>query len=189
LVRSLLRGWRAGEGGWHWIRAHAPKVRRVWIFLDASRSTGGGGSLAHFRRTLAGCLPRAAKIRFLLLHADRFHWVDRDASADSIQKTLATLASAAGGSPLGTAIQKLKRDIQRTGTTSCSQIFFCSDGLPQPNAGQTPVETRTALTRALRKLCRLLPAGNVFWFAPPGARAQAGWLRKLLSGTGVLLQE
>jgi magnesium chelatase subunit I len=187
LVASLLRGWKAGGSGWHWVRTQPEKVRRIWVFLDASRSAGSGGSLGWFRGALGEWLPRGFKIRLLLLHGNLLRWAGLDASASSISKRVSAVPGAAGGSPLSAAIHQLARDVQRSGGGPYAAVLFCSDGLAQPTSGQNPTETRRILNRGLHKLGKMLPAGRFLWMAPPVSKVQAGWLPRLLEGTGAVL--
>jgi Mg-chelatase subunit ChlI/Mg-chelatase subunit ChlD len=185
LVESLRAGWRAGRPGWRWIRSGVRGPRRLWIFLDASRSTGAAGSLDSFRGRLLGWLPSAVRIRLLLLREGKVQWSGRDFGAARIRAALEALTHASGTSPLTGAIRLLGRDIQRTAPHPENQVWILSDGLPQREMGQSPRQAAERLRVRLRKLCRMQPPGSVLWVAPPTAKAHAGWIPRLLRGTGV----
>lgn len=187
VVRSLLNGWKPGRPGWQWIQKCQQGSRRLWIFLDASRSTGSSRSLEAFRDRLLRILPKATRIRLLLLHGGKLRWLARDATSRRVAEKLNSLQNAAGVSPLDKAIRLLCRDMQRVEDHIQNTVTLCSDGLPQAIKGRTPLQTAQDLGTVLRRLSRRLPPGATRWIALPASRAQAGWLPKMLRNTGVVL--
>lgn len=189
LLCSLLKGWSPGNPGWRWIQKYVKAAPRLWIFLDASRSTGPRGSLEILRDSLLHILPKATRIRLLLLHGGEPRWLARDASARQVAEKLGSLASAAGGSPLNQAIRLLYRDMQMAPGRALHRAVVCSDGLPQPVRGGAPLETARQLRGLLRRLSQTLPGGAARWIAAPAPVALAGWLPRLLRNTGFALLE
>lgn len=187
LKASALSRWKPSQPGWRLIHRCFQGPRRVWLFLDASRSAGYPQSGDWVRGCLAPWLSKRPRLRVLLLHGGRLQWLSRDSSPGRASAAILSIRNALGNSPIGKAVRLLRRDLARTAGNPRNEVWICSDGMLQPEAGQRPVEAAAALGRQLRRTADMIGKGNLRWLAPEPSPAHAGWLPKLLRNTHVAL--
>jgi Mg-chelatase subunit ChlD len=183
LVASLKRGWRPGRAGWSWVRNAVRPSRRLWVLLDASRSTGAAAFLARAREAIAGLLHGVRRASLLLIHNNTVAWPLRNASPRRTLEALSAIPAASGGSPIAGAIRKLGRAVAAGRLSRKDTVCLCSDGLPTLQHGQTAAQAAEAVRSALRHLRRNTPS-PALWLCPSLGRGAAAWLQRVTQDTG-----
>jgi Mg-chelatase subunit ChlI len=183
LVASLKQGWRPGMPGWTWVRTALSPMRRMWVLLDASRSTGAAAFLGQAREALAGMVRNVKRASLLIIHNNRLEWALRNATAGRIQERLASLPNASGASPIAAAIRKLSRAVGGSRPTNRDTVCLCSDGLPTLRKGETAAQAGAEMRSALRHLRRNSPL-KPLWLCPAMSRGASAWLAKMNRGAG-----
>lgn len=158
----------------------------VWIFLDASRSTGVG----HFLQRACGHLvsviqsTAALGVRFhvLVLQQSATRWLVRKGSAARTQSRLQTLGQTAGKSFLPEALNALRRMQHRCRDAGHDPLIICSDGFLSPQPGENP---HRAIRRFRSVLACLTGTRKTAWLCPVPKRSAAGWLPRLTAGCDV----
>ncbi len=179
---SLLRGWKPGEGGLSLRYRARPLKRRLWIFLDASRSTGAGHFLANARDVVGGLVLAVKSVRchLLVLQGGRLQWKARNATARGICRALAAIREASGKSLITEGLHLVQRQGVRRGWTSHDRVLICSDGLLSPRLGETTPNAIQRLRHVLRRLVR--SSGGTIWHHPLAGRGLTHWLARLCAG-------
>jgi hypothetical protein len=184
LALSLRAGWKPGSAGagWHWVHSCARSPRRLWAFLDASRSTGASGFLEEAREALLSVFRPRQRMNLMLVHGGVVRWLVRGATAGKAAAALAAIPDASGKSPLSDALSRFTRALQLGLPSAKDTLWVCSDGLPTLSPGSSASEAQTGLRSVVRRLSRHIPADAV-WVSPAPSRAFERWLETLLSGT------
>jgi Mg-chelatase subunit ChlI len=155
----------------------------VWVFLDASRSTGIG----HFLQRACGQLipviklKAGLKVRFhvLVLQHGTTRWLVRNGSATRTRNLLHTLGQTAGKSFLSEALNALRRIQYRRRDAEYDPLVICSDGFLSPRPGENP---HRAVQRFRSVLGSLTGKRKTAWLYPVPKRSAAGWLPRLTAG-------
>lgn len=165
VLASTQAGWLSGNGPFRLCRSRLSKKRSLWIFLDASRSTGMSGFLSK-----AGALLQAARqlqidcpVHVLLLRENRMRWLCRNKSWTMACNTLAAVNSASGGSHLAEALANLNRSMLRKRHTLPWAMIF-TDGLNRRLSSESTTQSITRMKLALRRI--QATAASVAWFYP-----------------------
>ena len=185
LKASVLFGWKHGGGRWQ-VRYRADALRsRLWVFLDASRSTGAGNFLAQARDVVGGLAlaGKSSRCHLLVLKDGMLQWKARNATAHGFCRVLDQIRDASGKSLIADGVYQLYRQGLRSGWTSADRILICSDGLVSPQPGE-PVETAVRrLRNSLRRLTQ--SSAKTTWYHPPMNRSLERWLSRLCDGLPV----
>ena len=183
LLESSKHGWTAGAP----LTLHYRRLERrpqLWLFLDASRSTGALRFLGKALAALQSLPLRQSAYRFqvLQLQAGQVSWVLKRGTASSALRLLQNLKEASGKSLLHQSLDTLHHAVQRAGVLPNDRILLCSDGLFTPGSASL-AEEKTQLKEKLRRLGDLLP--EIAWMHPPPKRGLGRWLSELTGGTAV----
>ena len=171
VLSSAQAGWLSGPGPFRLRRSRLAKKRSLWIFLDASRSTGMTGFLSKATSLLqaASHVRINCRVHVLLLHENRLRWLSRNQSWAAACGALATVTSASDGSHLAEALVNLNRALLRKRHTVPWAMIF-TDGLNRRLPSETTAQSITRMKLALRRL--QATASALAWFHPkprPGA--------------------
>jgi magnesium chelatase subunit I len=187
LVATRIRA-SSQEKQCRWVLRTRTAGRRtgVWIFLDASRSTGVG----HFLQRACGRLVPVIKskaglgVRFhvLVLQHGTIRWLVRNGSAARTQSRLHTLGQTAGKSFLPEALNALRRMQHRRRDAEYDPLLICSDGFLSPRPGENP---HRAVQRFRNVLAALTGTRKTAWLYPVPKRSAASWLPRLTAGCDV----
>ena len=107
VVFSFRMGWVPGRTAMH-LRHSLPSARKkLWCFLDASRSTGMSQFLSSAREVLTGLARSASSARFhlLILEGGKIRWSARNSTARRFEAALLDLKEASGKSFIIEALQ------------------------------------------------------------------------------------
>jgi len=171
LLTSTQAGWLSGNGSFRLRRSRLSKKRSLWIFLDASRSTGMSGFLSKAGALLqaAGRLRIDGRVHILLLRESRVRWLCRNKSWATACGALAAVNSASGGSRLAEALVNLNRSMLRKRHILPWAMIF-TDGLNRRLSNETTTQSLARMKLALRRIQATTSA--IAWFYPkprPGA--------------------
>jgi Mg-chelatase subunit ChlI len=153
LLASAQIGWLSGNGSFRLHRSRLSKKRSLWIFLDASRSTGMTGFLSKANALLqaANRLRIDCRVHILLLRENRVRWLCRNQGWPSACRALAEVTSASGGSHLAEAMMNLNRAMLRKRHTVPWAMIF-TDGLNRRLAHETTTQSITRMRFALQRI-------------------------------------
>jgi hypothetical protein len=132
---------------------------------------------------LADVLRSVKKVSLLLVHNNCATWLLRSGTPGRALVGLASIPSAAGGSPIAEAIGKLNRAVSAGRATRRDTVCICSDGMPTLRRGQSAAQASQEIRAALQRLARSSSSAPV-WLRPRVGRGVAAWLEKLLKGSG-----
>lgn len=145
------------------------KKRHLWVFLDASRSSGADRflekSLTLLTQSLRGAGMHSLKIHVLKLSAGKVSWLGRDMIASAAEKVLNELFSARGESCLGTAFMELLRDARRRGASAGDSVVLFCDGIVTVPRGESVDSMQAVMKGHLARVARMGP--EILWCAPP----------------------
>lgn len=187
LKTSSLKGWKSGAVGLE-LRYHHPILKsRLWIFLDASRSTGAQSFLAQTRDMLGGLAmaSKSARFHLLVLKDGVVRWRVNNSTRKALLKALAEIHQAGGKSCIDKGLNLLNRSLGRRGFTQRDRILICSDGLVSPRQGELPAVTIYRLRNVLQQLAQ--NPLKIAWLHPIPPRGFASWLGKLCDGLPIRL--
>jgi Mg-chelatase subunit ChlI/Mg-chelatase subunit ChlD len=184
VVTSLVAGWRPAQAGWRWMRSVHLSRPRFFVLLDCSRSTGANQFVAAAREIIAGLMRASMRVYLLLVHEGHIRCGVRNGVPKTALKNLESLGHAAGKSPLATALQTLRKILQKSAPSPQDVVCVCSDGMPTLLEGQTSTQAAAVLRASIRRLSRTA-CNPVQWFSPEAGRAFSGWLDELVAGTSV----
>jgi hypothetical protein len=153
--------------------------KRLWCFLDASRSTGMSQFLSSAREVLTGLARSASSARFhlLILQGGEIRWSARNSTARRFEAALLDLKEASGKSFIIEALTALRRAMLRKGSKPGDRLVIASDGLASPAPSEKPAETLHRLRYALGGI--VLAQISIAWIHPPPKRGLARWLPAL----------
>lgn len=178
-LTSLKYGWQPGQTGWR-LKFKQPRRRpNVWIFIDASRSTGALRFLSVARNALLTLsdFTKTSRFHILLLKNSESTWYLKRGTAGNLKTQLSNLNEAGGKSTLVQALQLLLRSIQRQSVMEKDKLLICTDGLISPEAGQTAQQAKNKMRKTLQELSNL---GIPFlWLHPTPKRGMSHWIPKL----------
>ena len=165
VLASAQTDWLSGNGSFRLCRSRLSKKRSLWIFLDASRSTGMAGFLSKANSLLqaASRLRIDSRVHILLMRASRVHWLCRNRSWATACDALAAVNSASGGSHLAEALVNLNRSMLRKRHTVPWAMIF-TDGLNRRLSNETTMQSITRMKFALRRIHATTSA--LAWFYP-----------------------
>jgi hypothetical protein len=186
VLASLRNGWRPSTPGWRWAQACVRPLRRLWVLLDASRSTGSAQFLSSARDQITSQLRPPLKVNLLVVHKSEVLWQARNVSPKRATQALQSIPNAQGKSPITQAISTFRRALCAAAPTVKDTVLICSDGFPSLTPGETSTRAGARLRSALQRLTRNLPAPAV-WLSPQPQRGMDHWLSRILRGTGILL--
>jgi Mg-chelatase subunit ChlD len=187
LVATRIRT-SSEQGQRHWVLRTRTAGRRtgIWIFLDASRSTGVGhflqracGQLTPLLKSKAGL---AVRFHVLVLQHSTTRWLLRNGSAARTQSLLQTLRQTAGKSFLPEALNALRRMQHRRRDAESDPLLICSDGFLSPRPGENP---HRAVQRFRSVLASLTGKRKTAWLYPLPKRSAASWLSRVTAGCKV----
>ncbi len=183
LLESRKQGWTAGTA----LTLQYRRLERrphLWLFLDASRSTGALRFLGKALAALQTLPLRSSAHRFqvLLLQDSQVSWALKRGTASSALGLLRHLQQASGKSLLHHSLDTLHHAVQRAGALPRDRVLICSDGLFTPGNASLAHE-KQRLRQRLQRLSDLLP--EIAWLHPAPKRGLARWLVDLTDGTAV----
>jgi Mg-chelatase subunit ChlD len=179
---------RAGSGKRRWTIRKRSCIRRpaLWLFLDASRSTGVGNFLGracgHMASLLEAKESRALRFHVLALQDSAPRWLVRNASGARARDAVQAVVHTAGKSFLSDALNVLHRAQLRRRDAGRDALLLCSDGFVSPWPGEPPQRT---VQRFRRLLQAITATRRVAWLHPTPKRSAAGWLARLTAGCAV----
>ena len=179
VVFSFRMGWVPGRTAMQ-LRYSLPSARKkLWCFLDASRSTGMSQFLSSAREVLTGLARSAPSARFhlLLLEGGKIRWSARASTASRFEDALLDLKEASGKSFIIESLQNVHRAILRKGIKPGDRLAIASDGLASPAPEERPALTQRRLSDALGRIVRAQI--SIAWIHPPPKRGLARWLPAL----------
>ena len=192
LKASLMRGWTPGNP-WHMRFRKTARRSNLWLFIDASRSTGtfGSSTSAHFLaaarnviQTL-GAKTFGSRFHVLVLQNGKIGWWIKRGTAQAVQKTLGRLTEASGKSHLTPALNQLRNAIQKQGVLEGDRVLLCSDGMLSPETEKTISASKKRFRKALLNLSQKI--STTAWLHPQLQRGMRHWLPELTEGTPVRL--
>jgi len=159
--------------------------RRVWCFLDASRSTGMSCCLSRARDSLLDLAThfRSRRWDLLLLQDNQIKWITKKGSYYSFKKALDQVNTACGKSYIFESLHYLHRAILKEGCTAGDRLIIVSDGLASLEFGRVHRDTPSRLRNYLRRITRT--GVSAAWLYPSHERALLRWLQKVLDGSPV----
>ena len=165
VLASVQADWLLGNGSFRLRRSRLSKKRSLWIFLDASRSTGMTGFLSRASVLLqaADRLKINCRVHILLLRENRVRWLCRNKRWATACGALAAVNSASGGSHLAEALVNLNRSMLRKRHTIPWAMIF-TDGLNRRLSNETMTQSLTRMKLALRRI--QVTASAFAWFHP-----------------------
>jgi hypothetical protein len=183
ICRSWTHGWRPGNERFEVMYHHPQRRPSLWVFLDASRSTGARQFLSRAREEIKGLARQLKSWRFeiVLLHGDGIRWIARRAGRMGAIQALDALPDARGKSLLEEGVGAVTRARLRRGANANDGIIVCSDGYVSPAVNETGGRARRRLRRALERL-RQTKASVFAWLYPEPVRGMSEWIPKLCSG-------
>ncbi len=179
VVFSFRMGWVPGRTAMH-LRHSLPSARKkLWCFLDASRSTGMSQFLSSAREVLTGLARSASSARFhlLILEGGKIRWSARNSTARRFEAALLELKEASGKSFIIESLQNVQRAMLRKGSKPGDRLVIASDGLASPAPAEKPAQTLRRLSDALGRIVRAQI--SIAWIHPPPKRGLARWLPAL----------
>ena len=179
VVFSFRMGWVPGRTAMH-LRHGLPSARKkLWCFLDASRSTGMSQFLSSARDVLTGLARSASCARFhlLILDGGKIRWSARNSTARRFEGALLELKEASGKSFIIESLQIVQRAMLRKGSRSSDRLVIASDGLASPAPEERPAQSLRRLGYALGRIARAQI--SIAWVHPPPKRGLARWLPAL----------
>ena len=182
VVFSFRMGWVPGRAAMH-LRHSLPSARKkLWCFLDASRSTGMSQFLSSARDVMAGLARSASSARFhlLILEGGKIRWSARNSTARRFEAALLDLKEASGKSFIIEALTTLQRAMLRNGSKPGDRLVIASDGLASPAPTEKPAQTLRRLRYALGRA-----QNPIAWIHPHPKRGLARWLPALCSNLKV----
>ena len=182
VVFSFRMGWVPGRAAMH-LRHSLPSARKkLWCFLDASRSTGMSQFLSSARDVMAGLARSASSARFhlLILEGGKIRWSARNSTARRFEAALLDLKEASGKSFIIEALTTLQRAMLRNGSKPGDRLVIASDGLASPAPAEKPAQTLRRLRYALGRA-----QNPIAWIHPHPKRGLARWLPALCSNLKV----
>jgi hypothetical protein len=114
---------------------------------------------------LADVLRSVKKVSLLLVHNNSATWLLRSGTPGRALMGLASIPSAAGGSPIAEAIGKLNRAVSAGRATRRDTVCICSDGMPTLRRGQSAAQASQEIRAALQRLARSSSSAPV-WLRP-----------------------
>ena len=192
LKASIMRGWTPGDA-WQ-LRFRKPARRpNVWLFFDASRSTGTFGSstttrfLAVARNVVQtlGSKTFGSRFHVLVLQNGKIRWMIKRGTAQLVRTALGQLTVASGKSHLTSALNQLQNAIHNQGVLVGDRVLLCSDGMLSPENEKTVPESKNRFRKALLSLSQRI--STIAWLHPQLQRGMRHWLPQLVEGTPVNL--
>jgi Mg-chelatase subunit ChlI len=180
VLASAQADWLSGNGSFRLCRSRLSRKRSLWIFLDASRSTGMTGFLSKARTLLqaAGRLKIDSRVHILLLRENRVRWLSRNTSWATACDAVAAVNSASGGSHLAEALVNLNRSMLRKRHTIPWAMIF-TDGLNRRLPNETTAQSITRMKLALRRIHATTSA--LAWFHPKPRTGMPGLSQRLFA--------
>jgi Mg-chelatase subunit ChlI len=183
VLTSIQSGWKPKQkqhGEFQLQYKEPTRKANLWVFIDASRSTGAIKLLQSVRNVLLALSSEAKTYRFnvLVLKDSKVSWLVKRGSVQFIQESLIKLDQASGKSFLNQATHEFMRGIQRKGSSSKDRIIYCSDGLLSPEKGESAKEALSNFRTILGRLVRCeIP---IVWLHPTPKRGLSSWIPKLI---------
>ena len=187
LVHSLTKNWRPGGSNFSFHYKKSERKSNVWIFLDASRSTGASNFLSDLCNLLLSIRDMSSASRYyvLLLKDSKTYWWIKRGSGTYINLLLRSLDEARGKSYLAKSIQILNRAILKQGTATKDRIILCSDGLPSPEPGLSSKATVQKFRRNLQNIERTqIP---ICWIQPKVKKSLKRFVESIHKGLNIHL--
>jgi len=192
LIVSLVRGWTPGKE----LQLRFLKTARrpnIWMFFDASRSTGAfrsetsGLFLAATRNVVQTLGSKTFRCCFhvLVLQNGKINWWIKRGTTQAFIKSLGELRVASGKSPLISAINKLRNSIQKQAVLEGDRVLICSDGMLSPENEKTLPEIKKKFRNSLRNISKII--STIAWLHPQMRRGMRHWLPELVKGTSIRL--
>ncbi|MEM7600099.1 MAG: AAA family ATPase [Verrucomicrobiota bacterium] len=181
-VNAGLIHWRETVLGWlkearreRVRRFRLRRTRHLWVFLDASRSSGANAFLEKGLTLLSQALNPVAfqslRVHVLKLSHGQLTWLGQDMVVGDAGKVLKEPMEAAGESSLSEALVELLRDVRRRGAGPSDSVVVFSDGIATARDEAAVTAVKEKMSRSLFRLSRLGP--ELRWFAP---RSRRGFL-------------
>ena len=170
LKASCKHGWPRQSRQWCLRYREVKRRPIVWVFLDASRSTGMRQFLGEARDTLMGLLSRVKRYRVavLMLHGGRLDWLVRRQAPEQSAKVLSEIRAAYGRSELAFALNRLRRAMVNAVPRDEDRALLLTDGLNSPKAGESSREAHRRMRESLTRLTESnIPTA---WVHPPAKR-------------------
>ncbi|MEM7010152.1 MAG: AAA family ATPase [Verrucomicrobiota bacterium] len=170
--KTTVLGWIHGIYGRRIWRTRRLRRQRIWLFVDASRSSGAEGFLGRAQAMSAATLQRlvspATRVEMLHLHEGQLTWDGRNMLPAQASERLRTPRSAAGESFLIKAFSSLLRDVSRKSGGPADRVVIFSDGICTSEPGGSVESVQSAMKRILLRLSRMGP--DLLWIAPSPKR-------------------
>lgn len=173
--RSGLIHWKDSVLGWvrdarreHLRRLSNRKNRQLWIFLDASRSTGANGflekSLTLINQSMNALGFHSTRIHVLQLSQGEISWLGQNMVPGATRRAMKQAFTAAGESCLGEAFMELLRDTRRREGGETDSVLLISDGICSVSNQQSFDSIQAVMKRNLVRISRMGP--KILWCAP-----------------------
>ncbi|MEM9016744.1 MAG: AAA family ATPase [Verrucomicrobiota bacterium] len=170
--RDTVMGWMRDNRRVRVRRRKTRRTRHLWVFLDASRSTGASGFLGKSLTLLTQSLGRSPfpllRINLLQLCDGEIEWRVRGMVASEASRTLASSVSASGESRLPEALTAMLREMKRRNAGRNDLGIVFSDGIATASDREGADLARRQMQGTLFRISRLGP--QLLWFAPEPRR-------------------
>ncbi len=142
--------------------------RNLWVFLDASRSSGAENflerALALLRQTLGSAGLHGVRVHVLQLSHGQLQWLGKDLMPASASKLLSQPFVSAGSSILGEAFMELLQDARRRGAGPGDSLVVLGDGIATIAEGESQQTVQEVMKRHLSRVARM--GAQLAWCAP-----------------------
>ncbi|MCF6311790.1 MAG: AAA family ATPase [Verrucomicrobiales bacterium] len=166
--KDTVLGWVRDARRDRLCRVQKRRLRHLWVFLDASRSSGADHFLARaltlLKQSLGDPGIHSLRVHVLRLSGDEISWMGRDMIPAVAERLLGEPVAASGGSSLSEALMELLRDTRRRAAGEGDAVLLFSDGIVTVPQGDCLEIKQHLMKRHLSRIARM--GAQLLWCAP-----------------------